>query len=92
MALDQSELGNISTNEIARFKDKGSREYKRRYTLNFQLKMSLKAFKGQRKKFEKLWCDKFWQVFPTFSMILNFREQTQANRLFFMEKYVSKNV
>ena len=41
MALDQSELGNISTNEIARFKDKESREYKRRYTLNFQLKVSL---------------------------------------------------
>ena len=31
----------ISTNEIARFKDKGSREYKRRYTLDFQLKVSL---------------------------------------------------
>ena len=40
MALDQSEWRNISTNGIARFKDKESREYKRRYTLNFQLKVS----------------------------------------------------
>ena len=38
----------ISTNEIARFKDKGSRDYKRRYTLNFQLKVSLSSLKSWR--------------------------------------------
>ena len=52
------------------------------------LKSILMAFKGQKKGFEKWWCDKFSYSFYDFI----FSKQTQAKGLVFMEKYESKHV